>query len=245
MNRQPGREATKISHHTAILARHQCEDATERQAPIVDETCDVACTEIFRDAAVDGNAAFLAVSLEQIGLEGWNQGQLGRVNETLQSNMLRVCHAVIERVAGEPGQQLNRAKIAGCVEQRIVRYKGIALRLPMLRVAFAHHLTAGHLVGFSPALRPLVASYRFDQQLQSLRVFQEFAEPVFIGLADESVGVGYGRPLPEDLDDVVVSQRIEMQRNDRSVRGYTFQSFTIACTQPVGLAAGEPEARAP
>ena len=37
---------------------------------MVDETCNVAGTEVFRDAAVDGNEAFLAVSLEQIGLKG-------------------------------------------------------------------------------------------------------------------------------------------------------------------------------
>ncbi|MFZ3017197.1 MAG: hypothetical protein WA056_01920 [Gallionella sp.] len=213
MNGKPCGKTAQVRHHAAIFARHQGDHAIERQAAMFDARGEIACPQKFRDAAVDGYAQLSAIAMKQVGLQRGQQREL-MLHQFGPATMLFVRRRFIQRVAGHAGQQLDGAQVSGGIEQRFRWQRFFALRLPMLGILFADKLVAGHCVNFHAALGPLVPTYGLHQQVQRLRVAQEFVQSMFSRLAHKLVRIGNAGFVPENFRNIAIAQRIEMQGDD-------------------------------
>jgi len=139
MYREPSGYAAQVGHDAAVLAGHECNDATERQALSVDQGRQMPSAEVFGDAAMDRDALlFAVVALKQAAGQRIEQWCVTGGGKLAPETVLIVHRVFVEGKAGDTREQLHGAEETCRVEQGIVRPCAGARRRTALRVGFAH-----------------------------------------------------------------------------------------------------------
>ena len=177
---------------------------------VVDQTGDVSGCKELGQLSVCGHQTTLSGQCEQFGIQHAGKQSQVHSGHTLQSRMIRVGPGAGECDPRLPGQEEDRAEVAGSIQQRC-EVRSAATRDLVLGILLGDELAAGHVECLGPRARPWVVCDRRRQHLQVERIAEQAVDSTFPSSVYESLRIFVAEIPVENVEHPLFRKRIQPQ----------------------------------